>query len=343
MIVYRYRDGAWLNTFLLVYIAVTVLVGVVVSSKADSALSTASPSIISATTLSLAACLLLAHAFILAAYFAHECMHNSIFKQTKLNDRVGSFLCFFLGAGYYPYQRLKEKHFRHHAERQDVLSINLAEHINRHPKLKQFLSKTAKWHIPSAEIYSHLLAIAAPFFIKELKIYRNRVIAVLLVYIAFLSIISAFSITLPFIVLVSLTACYCVLGFMDMYQHDYGVKLSLDTEKQKPLQSRDYEEAHTFSNLLSQRFPWVNLFVLNFCYHNVHHQKSGEPWYRLPALHKKSYPDQCSQEISLNEQLQRFHKHRIRRIDSSIDTESNEPRYSSREIGASGVSFLVGV
>lgn len=340
MIVYRYRDGTWFNTLLLAYIAAIVLLGTAASVKAGSALSS---SIISVAGLSLAACLLLSHAFVLAAYFAHECMHNSIFKQTKINDRIGSFICFSLGAGYYPYRRLKEKHFRHHVERQDVLSIKLSEHFDRHPKIKRFIWQTEKRHIPSAEIYSHLLAIAAPFFIEKLRKFRSRVIIVLFIYLFTIFLMSQVSIALPVTVLVSLVVCYCVLGFMDMYQHDYGVELSLDAEKQKPLQSRDYEETHTYSNLLSSRWPLLNILVLNFCYHNVHHQKSGEPWHRLPTLHQKIYKNQCEQEVSLKEQLYRFHKHRMRRIDNNIDEHSNEPRYSGREIGASGVSFLVGV
>ena len=50
----------------------------------------------------------------------------------------------------------------------------------------------------------------------------------------------------------------------------------------KAVADRQYEEDNTYSNLLSTRYPWLNLLVLNFCYHNVHHNKPSEPWYRLP-------------------------------------------------------------
>ena len=56
---------------------------------------------------------------------------------------------------------------------------------------------------------------------------------------------------------------------MDAFQHIYQVRINLDEEKVYPEFDRDYEEAHTWSNLLSEKHPWLNLLVLNFCYHNV--------------------------------------------------------------------------
>jgi fatty acid desaturase len=62
---------------------------------------------------------------------------------------------------------------------------------------------------------------------------------------------------------------------------------SLKTSKCLHRGDRVYEQAHTFSNPLSLRHPWVNLFVLNFGYHNAHHAKPTTPWFRLPALHRE--------------------------------------------------------
>ena len=54
--------------------------------------------------------------------------------------------------------------------------------------------------------------------------------------------------------------------------------------------------------------------MLNFCYHNVHHQKPSEPWYRLPALHDKCYPHGCQQLVPLPKQLANFRRYRMERI-----------------------------
>lgn len=334
MFVYRYRDGTWYNSLLLIYIVVIAGSGIgsAYLLSSDGASLSAKFALFCLTTA------LLAHSFILAAYFAHDCMHNSIFKQTKVNDRFGTTICFLLGAGYYPYSRLKEKHFRHHVERQDVLSINLRGHLEKHPRTKAIIAFLEGMHIPAAELYSHSLAITAPFFIDSLKVYRGRVSFVFLIYLLVLATIGLYSLLSLAAVLLAVIFCYSVLGFMDMFQHDYEIKLSLDSKKEKPIESREYEETHTYSNLISTSAPWLNLLVLNFCYHNVHHKKSGEPWYRLPKLHAATYKDSCAQEVSLTEQLKRYHQHRRARVVGSRDL-----KVSGRETGASGVSFLVGI
>ena len=128
-----------------------------------------------------------------------------------------------------------------------------------------------------------------------------------------------------------------VLGFMDAFQHSYEVRYALDGEKIPVEFDREYEEGHTFSNLISGRFHWINLLVLNFCYHNVHHNRSGEPWYRLPHLHEERYAGTGVQEIALPDQLARYQRYRVGRVMQDLELESGPG------IGAAGVSFLVGV
>jgi len=121
---------------------------------------------------------------------------------------------------------------------------------------------------------------------------------------------------------------------MDAFQHSYDMHYRLLGPQQKPAHDRLYEEQHTYSNLLSTRFPLVNLLVLNFCYHNIHHQKPSEPWYRLPALHSKHYPSGCPQIVRLSKQVASFRRYRMERIHhASNDTYT----------GTDGVSFLVGI
>lgn len=53
------------------------------------------------------------------------------------------------------------------------------------------------------------------------------------------------------------------------------------------LRTAAYEQGNTYSNLNSQRHRWLNLLLLNFCYHNAHHQRASVPWYRLPAFRRE--------------------------------------------------------
>ena len=128
-----------------------------------------------------------------------------------------------------------------------------------------------------------------------------------------------------------------VLGFMDSTQHHYETRTGTYHEKSLIDHGRDYEESHTFSNLLSHRFPWLNLLVLNFCYHNIHHYRSGEPWYRLPYQHNQRYREQAAPVIGVGEQIRLYNSYRVDRVMSYSEVAAGPG------IGAAGVSFLVGV
>ena len=45
----------------------------------------------------------------------------------------------------------------------------------------------------------------------------------------------------------------------------------------------------------------LNLLLLNFSYHNAHHERPIEPWYRLPALHARLYPGEHHQTLPMTE------------------------------------------
>ena len=42
--------------------------------------------------------------------------------------------------------------------------------------------------------------------------------------------------------------------------------------KIEQLRDREYEQMNTYSNVTSLRHPWLNLLLLNFPYHNAHHE-----------------------------------------------------------------------
>jgi len=276
----------------------------------------------------------LAHTLIIAAYLLHECAHNTLFADNRDNERAGAILSWWLGSACTPYRQLRDKHFRHHVQREDILGFNAHALMEKHPALHRGLRVLTFFHVPAFEIYTHLLAAFAPFFVSGLEAHKRRVMLVLSSRIAFFGLLFLIDPWIPVMYFVAWMLFLWVLNLMDAMQHSYEISYSLLQPSQPPRFDAAYEEANTYTNLLSSRYPAINLLVLNFCYHNAHHRKPTEPWYRLPALHWACYPEACEQVIPLREQLQRFHRYRLRRLQvtSVID-----------DAGVDGVSFLVGV
>lgn len=50
---------------------------------------------------------------------------------------------------------------------------------------------------------------------------------------------------------------------------------------------RKYEQANTYSDLISADLPILNLLTLNFGYHKAHHERASVPWCRLPATYSE--------------------------------------------------------
>jgi len=278
--------------------------------------------------------LLLTHTLVAAAYLLHECLHNNIFAAQAANDRLGTVLAWLVGAVYSPYPQLREKHYRHHIERADILAVNYQRVLANHPRLDRCVQWAARVHLPAVDLLLQGLDVLAPFYLPQRRHLRARALRLLAVRCGLLFGLCWFSPLAAAGYLIAYLLMLWVLGFMDAFQHTYDIHYRLTEPQRKPARDRAYEESHTFTNLLSLRYPLVNLLVLNFCYHNVHHQKPSEPWHRLPALHRARYPGDCNQFIPLATQFAQFHRYRVDRI-LRPDSE--------RMTGVDGVSFLVGV
>jgi fatty acid desaturase len=104
---------------------------------------------------------------------------------------------------------------------------------------------------------------------------------------------------------------------------------------------RLYEQANTYSNVVSARHPWLNLLTINFGYHNAHHERASVPWYRLPALHRELFGASKRELMSVPEVLRSFHRNRLKRVlDDDYGSVGEGPDRADRYVGAHGVSFL---
>src|ERR1700721_2659443 len=97
--------------------------------------------------------LLVAHTLVIAAYFIHEFAHGSIFAKPRVNDKAGEIAAWVTGACFASDTSLKEKHLRHHAERQDVVTFDYRDFLRRQPGWVMRLVLALEWaYIPAVEL-----------------------------------------------------------------------------------------------------------------------------------------------------------------------------------------------
>jgi fatty acid desaturase len=134
-----------------------------------------------------------------------------------------------------------------------------------------------------------------------------------------------------------------VMNFGDAFHHTFDQYFVASDTAPVPVTGKDrvYEQCHTYSNLVSVRYPWLNYLTLNFGYHNAHHERASTPWYRLPALHRELYGDRDQQLLPFGQLLRTFHRNRLARIlDDDYGAVGEGERRADGFVGAHGVSFL---
>ncbi|UFH60051.1 fatty acid desaturase family protein [Sulfurovum mangrovi] len=285
--------------------------------------------------------LFLAHAMVIAAYFVHECAHESLFKKSRHNRFFGELLLWLCGASYSDYEAIKHKHVRHHMDRADIVSFDFRTRLQRYPKLLKLIQVLEWFYIPALEIMMHALVIILPFVKESRRHLRRRVVTVLMLRLAFFALLASISWKVLLFYPVAYMLFMTVMRFMDVHQHTYDLYETLDHSSGHEVRQYDsaFEKRNTFSNLLSQKYPWLNLLVLNFSYHNVHHDRQMQPWYRLPALHRELYGKNETQVLSIVNLLKSYHRYRVQRVINSDATDTDV--HKGRDfIGVDGVSFL---
>ncbi len=291
--------------------------------------------------------LLTAEALIISAYLLHELSHGSIFKTSKVNQRWGNIMAWINGSCYSTFKEIRDKHIHHHVDRADVLTFNVQELMANMPSLARNLIKVLEWvYVPALEILMHFLVIILPFLKPEWHHKRLRLIAIILIRTPLFILMAWVSFKAWLLYILAYGLMLTTLRFADAFQHTYDVFLESELAKNGgkltdgKLRNRAYEQANTFSNLVSIKYPWLNLLLLNFSYHNAHHEVPLVPWHSLPALHKKMFGNSSELPIvPMSKLLSAYHRHRVARLQSN-DYGVITNQTADAFIGAAGVSFL---
>lgn len=287
--------------------------------------------------------IILAHAMIIAAYLIHECAHNTIFLENKSNAKLGWLLMWLTGACYGTYEDIRRKHFRHHVDLADVVAFDYRPRLAKYPNIVKTMELLEWFYIPILDVFMHLLVLVVPFRLESRRHLRMHVIRIAIIRGVIFSILVWYSPRILLLYPIAYIMMLTVLRFMDAFQHTYEISETLEQPASAETKkfNAEYEYRNTFTNIHSATHPWLNLFTLNFGYHNAHHEKPNQPWYRLPAIHKELYADSDAQSLPFKNQLLAFHRYRTRRMlnedEGALDILSNK---GETFVGVDGVSFL---
>ncbi len=285
--------------------------------------------------------ILLIHSLVWAAYFVHELVHGTIFRRPKLNALVGNVMLFLTGSCYCRFQDLARDHLAHHKNRADFSAFSISDFLTSLPRPIRQLIIALEWlYFPIVNFILRWFCIISPFLGESRCRERLRNTAFLLVRGGLLIGLGWYSLWAIALYGFAYICFINLLRFIDCFQHTYAV---FQRGQTLPQYSADYEEANTYSNLMSYRCRWLNLLFLNFGYHNAHHRVIHCPWYLLPQLDAELYPTGYRQHIPLGRLVSNYHKFRITRLFAG------QGRVVDREhgldldqfVGGVGVSFLI--
>jgi fatty acid desaturase len=234
-------------------------------------------------------------------------------------------------------------HIRHHLDRADLACFDFKRLMQRVPGLRRTLEALEWVYVPATELLMHAQVVWRPFFERSQQRHRPRAAAMLVVRLGLLTLLALWSVRALLLYGLAYVLLLHALNFFDAFHHTFE-QYFVEPDAALPMSGRNaaYEQSNTYSNLISQRWPWLNLLVLNFGYHNAHHQRASVPWYRLPAYHRELYGENSGCEMPIAVLLSTWHRNRVRRV---FETDYGESARGGKGradnfIGAHGVSFL---
>jgi fatty acid desaturase len=181
-----------------------------------------------------------------------------------------------------------------------------------------------------------------PFLERSQHTHATRSGAMLAIRLTLLALLGAWSLKALCLYGLSYLLLLHVLNFFDAFHHSFD-QFFVAPHQAVPMHARDrsYEQANTYSNLISLRWPVLNLLTLNFGYHNAHHERASVPWHRLPALHRELYGSAAPAVLPMSELLRTWHRNRVLRVSSDdYGMPGAGAGRADHFVGAHGVSFL---
>lgn len=322
---FRDRHAAIANSFVLIWTSLGWLASFALMAQP-------------AVGLNLIGVLLCAHTMVLAAYLIHEAAHHTLFSNHRANHRIGEAMSFVAGSSYASFERIRHMHMRHHLDRADVACFDFKRLMQQAPALRHALEALEWAYVPATELLMHLQVVCRPFLQPSQRAHLPRVAIMLSIRLGLLTLLGLWSARALGLYLLAYLLFLHALNFFDAFHHTFEQHF-VEPDQDVPMYSRDaaYEQSNTYSNVISRRWPGLNLLVLNFGYHNAHHQRASVPWYRLPSFHRELYGTAAKCEKPICALISNWHRNRVRRV---FGSDEGGQGAAADFIGAHGVSFL---
>ncbi len=256
---------------------------------------------------------LVVHGLVLSATFTHELIHGNIFKEHRsLNAFWGRVMTHLNGACYATWDDLVSHYFNHHIHHGDFVGFDPQAYFKAMPTTLRRLYIAFEWaYLPLLEFELRWRIILAPFFDKEKRHLVWRNLGFMLYRAALFTGMGWYSPKALILYATAYISFVNLMRFADAFHHTYDYVIM---EQPIPKRDRIYEQAHTYSNLVSTRFPWLNLLFLNFGYHNAHHHNMSVPWYELPKLHQDVFGGELGGIMPLPLLTGNYHRFRLQRL-----------------------------
>jgi len=326
---WREPAGALPNSLALGYASFGYILGFVLMAQ---------PSWVLAT----AGVLMTVHAMVIAAYLVHEAAHYTLFAAPAHNHAAGEAMSWIAGSAYASFDRIRHMHLRHHRDRADVTCFDYKTFLRERPALRRTIHALEWAHVPAVEILMHAQVILRPFVERSQRAYLPRVTAVLVLRFGLFAVLAWISPQAAALYGLAYALLLVVLNFFDAFHHTFD-QYFVDAQTMVPMNGRDraFEQANTYSNVVSVRHPWLNLLTLNFGYHNAHHERAATPWYGLPAVNRELFGSASRELLPFVELLRTHHRNRLKRVlDDDYGSVGSGKGRADGFIGAHGVSFL---
>jgi omega-6 fatty acid desaturase (delta-12 desaturase) len=211
--------------------------------------------------------LLLSHSRVVAAILVHDATHEAVARRGWRNTVAGTALLWAAGTPYCYFPHVQRVHVAHHRDRADTVEFDYRAFVGRVWGLRHAVLALEWCFVPATELLMHGRTALSPLLWPDSKMHRANSAVGLLAMARLYG--ALYSTSGPLAVLLyTLSTCVLihVLSYHDCFAHTYTV---VDPQQQgyKPGpgdRSAAYEEANTYSTVLSATWPRLNVLTLNF-------------------------------------------------------------------------------